>query len=287
MKDKSDKYDLTKYFFNAIQDGISILDTDFNIVKVNNWMNKLYLSNIPLAGKKCFKVYHGRNSICPWCPTLKALKTGKKHINTVPYTYKNNFIGWLELSAYPMKDNKNKVIGIIEHVKDITGKKHSEDMMKLQHLLSLKLSSTSDLKKALKEILKIILQIDCVDSGGIYLHDREKNELNLLVYKGFSRNFVKEVSSFSKHSYEMKLVKKAKPVYKNYVKILPDVSEAKKNEKLKALAIVPIVFNNELIGVLNIASHVHYDIPVYVRKTLESIASQIGSGYEWNSYLLQ
>ena len=44
--------------FNSIQDGISVLDSDLTIRRVNGIMKKWYAKNLPLVGKKCHSCYH-------------------------------------------------------------------------------------------------------------------------------------------------------------------------------------------------------------------------------------
>ncbi len=47
--------------FDAIQDGISILDTDLTVVRANKVMRELYAHLLPFEGKKkCYEVYHGK-----------------------------------------------------------------------------------------------------------------------------------------------------------------------------------------------------------------------------------
>ena len=77
-----------KGVFDGIQDGISVLDKDLNIVRTNVWMKKMYASEKPLAGKKCYVAYQQRNKPCPWCPSTKTLKTGKANSWIVPYSDK-------------------------------------------------------------------------------------------------------------------------------------------------------------------------------------------------------
>ena len=61
--------------FDAIQDGISVLDKDLNILKVNQIMKKRYPTPEPIEGKKCYQAYHGRAEPCENCPSLIALQT--------------------------------------------------------------------------------------------------------------------------------------------------------------------------------------------------------------------
>jgi PAS domain S-box-containing protein len=112
--------------FDGIQDGISVLDTDFNIVKVNSWIENMYSKQMPLVGKKCYVAYQQRQSPCPWCPSVPAIKTGEVYSETVPYPSDANPIGWIDLSSFPLKDANGSVVGIIEHVKDITARKLAE-----------------------------------------------------------------------------------------------------------------------------------------------------------------
>ena len=40
---------------DAIQDGISVLDCDLNVIRVNSWMEKMYAAKMPLIGKKMLR----------------------------------------------------------------------------------------------------------------------------------------------------------------------------------------------------------------------------------------
>ncbi len=115
--------------FDAIQDGISVLDTDLNVVITNRWMEQKYAHQMPLAGRKCYRVYQQLQTPCPWCPTLRTIKTGETHTETVPYPSADNPTGWIELSAFPIKDEVGRVTRVIEYVKDITEQKRAEEAL--------------------------------------------------------------------------------------------------------------------------------------------------------------
>ncbi|MHC4891281.1 MAG: PAS domain-containing protein, partial [Planctomycetota bacterium] len=116
--------------FDAMQDGISVLDRDLNIVRVNLWMEKRYADRMPLVGKKCYIAYQKRKSVCPWCPSVRAIETGETQTEVIPYPRTDKLIGWVELSAFPLKDADVKVTGVIEHVKDVTDRKQMEEMLR-------------------------------------------------------------------------------------------------------------------------------------------------------------
>ena len=121
--------------FNAIRDGISVLDKELNIVRVNQFMKDMYSNSMPLIGKKCYQVYQQRESPCPWCPSLLAMESGEVQTETVPYPYEGKTEGWLNLSSYPMKDTNGTSSGVIEYVRDVTKQKKSEG--ELQKLASI------------------------------------------------------------------------------------------------------------------------------------------------------
>ena len=119
-----------KNVFDAIQDGISVLERDLNITLVNQWIEKMYASEKPLINRKCYEVYQKRETSCPWCPSLPAMEQGVIQSSVVPYPSEDNPIGWIELTAFPLKNNEGHIIGVIEHVKDITKRKKYEQKLK-------------------------------------------------------------------------------------------------------------------------------------------------------------
>lgn len=112
--------------FDAIQDGISVLDTDLNVIQTNCWMEETYFQQMPLKDRKCYVVYQQRQSPCPWCPTLRAIESGEPHTEIVPFPSPDDPTGWIELSAFPLCDEQGDVIGVIEYLKDITERKRVE-----------------------------------------------------------------------------------------------------------------------------------------------------------------
>jgi PAS domain S-box-containing protein/putative nucleotidyltransferase with HDIG domain len=118
--------------FSSVQDGISVLDRDLNILLVNPKMDEWYHHAVPLAGKKCYAAYHGRDKPCDICPTVKTLATGKSAHEYVPMQgAQGEILGWLDLYSFPMFDPATgKVKGVIEYVRDISDQKKIEDALR-------------------------------------------------------------------------------------------------------------------------------------------------------------
>jgi PAS domain S-box-containing protein/putative nucleotidyltransferase with HDIG domain len=118
--------------FSSVQDGISVLDLDLNILLVNPKMEEWYRHAVPLTGKKCYAAYHGRDKPCDICPTVKTLATGKSAHEYVPRRgVQGEILGWFDLYSFPMLDPATgKVKGVIEYVRDISDQKKIEDALR-------------------------------------------------------------------------------------------------------------------------------------------------------------
>ncbi len=116
--------------FNAMQDGISILDRSLNVVRTNVWMEKTYSEKMPLVGKKCYTAYQNRETPCPWCPSVKTFETGKADTTVAPYPSEEKQSGWIELITFPLRDKSGKIANVIEYVRDISDRVRAEESLR-------------------------------------------------------------------------------------------------------------------------------------------------------------
>ncbi|MDD5778539.1 MAG: PAS domain-containing protein [Candidatus Thermoplasmatota archaeon] len=116
---------LLRDVFESVQDGISVLDTDFTILQVNPVMEEWYADTMPLVGKKCYRAYHHRDRPCQNCPTVRCLKSGHTERGVFP-GLPGSSISWVELFSYPIKNEDGEVTGVVEFVRDITERKKAE-----------------------------------------------------------------------------------------------------------------------------------------------------------------
>ena len=143
--------------FDSIQNGISVLDPELNIVRANQTMRDWYAHVIPLEGKKCYEAYHGRSKPCDVCPTIRAINTGKIEMNEVPLTQADGVAGALELFAFPMRNESGKVTGVVEYVSDITERKRLEAQLQQSHKMEAIGTLTGGIAHDFNNILGIIL----------------------------------------------------------------------------------------------------------------------------------
>lgn len=112
--------------FDAIQDGISVLDKDLNIMRINNTMEKWYSHAMPFEGKKCYEFYHGRTERCEVCPSIRALEKGSLQMDIVALVESGQSVGWLELYSFPILDENGNPSGIVEYVRNVTERMEAE-----------------------------------------------------------------------------------------------------------------------------------------------------------------
>ncbi len=115
--------------FASIKDGISVLDKDMNIVRVNPAMEK-YFSNMPLVGQKCYKVYHYRDTLCSVCPVEHTLKTGEDNLAIRKSRAGGGNGSVIELYSYPLINrNTGELEGAIEYVRDVTERQRAAEAL--------------------------------------------------------------------------------------------------------------------------------------------------------------
>jgi len=117
--------------FNSIQDGITILDLDLNIVQVNPTMERWYAQAQPLVGRKCYQVYQGRGEPCQPCPSLRTIATAEPHHETLPKLGDAGEVeGWLELYSFPWMDPATgKMKGVIDYYHDISQRLRAQEAL--------------------------------------------------------------------------------------------------------------------------------------------------------------
>jgi len=112
--------------FNAIQDGIVIVDKDLNILRVNHWQERMYPQARVQLGEKCYRVFHKRDTPCLTCQSLETIRTGTVNIRIVPEPSAENPVRWIERSLFPLTGADGQIVGVIEYSKDISERKRTE-----------------------------------------------------------------------------------------------------------------------------------------------------------------
>jgi PAS domain S-box-containing protein len=159
---------------------------------------------------------------------------------------------------------------------DITERKALEKTQSILHGLIMELNSCVDLGSGLKAVLDSALRFECLDSGGIYITNQADATLRLAAHSGFSPEFAALTGSFPADSPQARRAARGEALYGEYESLLSATDPIRKQEGLRAFAMIPIMAGGSLVAVLNLASHAHGAMPEYVKKALELIAYQAG-----------
>ncbi|MBM3133619.1 MAG: PAS domain S-box protein, partial [Chloroflexi bacterium] len=169
---------------------------------------------------------------------------------------------------------QGKRAGLIS-VRDITDRKRAERLINIQHDLAQALSAARDLHEGLHLCLEAARMASGMDCGGIYLREETSGAMELAFHQGLSQDFVKRASRFEAGSANCRLVMEGRPVYTQHPDLVASLDADSQGEGLKAIAVIPMTYEDLVIGCLNVASRVMDEVPVAVRKALELIAAQV------------
>jgi PAS domain S-box-containing protein len=143
--------------FDAIQDGLSVTDPDYTILRTNKTMERMFPDKLPLAGKKCFDVYHDRSEVCSECPVKQTLVTKEPASETITCRGSDSAIwAYVTVYSYPLIDeDSGELTGVVEYVKDVTEQKKSEEIVRQ----SLRYRAVADLASGVAHNFNNLLQI--------------------------------------------------------------------------------------------------------------------------------
>jgi len=174
-------------------------------------------------------------------------------------------------------DELGNPIRMIGTLQDITERKQVNDLMEIERDLGIALNQATTLQEALNTCLTIALRLPGFGSGGIYVVNEHDGSLDLVVHQSLSKTFVDITSHYSKDSDNARLVMKGKPVYMGFDLLSKQLNEIEKSEGLRSVAILPMQYQDRVIGCLNVGSHALDDIPSFSRISLVTITSHIGT----------
>lgn len=108
---------LLKSVLDAIPDMIGIQKPDHTVIMFNKTgCDFMGITHEEAVGKKCYELI-GRDTKCDNCSTILALETKKSE---AIQKYNSEKKMWLDSRAYPILDENDEIVLVIEHSRDIT-----------------------------------------------------------------------------------------------------------------------------------------------------------------------
>ncbi len=156
-------------------------------------------------------------------------------------------------------------------IHEIDERQKAESSLLIQQELGNTLCRAGNLTDALDAILKTAVQLEGVDSGGIYLLDGQTGKSGFSSNHGLSAQFLR---SFFKENKNPSI---DGPIYLSKSDIQSSTIVEGKDKSLTAAAIIPVQSEDKTVAILNLVSHTHDEIPERVRRALEAISIQIAA----------
>jgi len=204
---------------------------------------------------KSLSNYFHKDDIPKIIALLKDFRSGKREIFTAElrvfrkidkyYTwslFKGSIVEY-ERSGAPVRAIGTQV--------NIDIQKTEEKYLELERDFALTVFEKAGLRKTIELSLASILELSGADGGALYLFNNEGG-LELRLSRGYDESFIKEISYYTASSKQVELIKTGEPVFNEY----SSFSFAEKNKAklgdLYALAVLPLVKENESFGCINL-----------------------------------
>jgi len=99
-------------------------DAEMNILWSNNAAARSFdMEPARMTGRKCYNLWHDRESPCEGCPVLEARKTGRPAEGRVKSPDERTW----SVRAYPVHSPEQELLGVVQVAEDITEQKDAED----------------------------------------------------------------------------------------------------------------------------------------------------------------
>ncbi len=109
--------------FDGITDGIQVINSDFRITAANKSMTSLLARSIT-PGERCHEACSFGTTVCNDCPAEETFRTGLP-ASTTKRLPRNAGVAEdrvVEISSFPLLDRGNRVVQVVEYIKDVTEK---------------------------------------------------------------------------------------------------------------------------------------------------------------------
>ncbi len=119
--------------FETSGDGMCVIDTEANILRVNRRFGELFcVDPESLIGRKCYEVFDDADQLCntPKCPLDRILKGEERVELDIEKRLENGRTIPCIVTATPLRDSEGNVAGVVEHFKDMSDRKVLEEQLR-------------------------------------------------------------------------------------------------------------------------------------------------------------
>ena len=181
---------------------------------------------------------------------------------------------WVSANARAVRGETGEVLYHEGTMQDITEKKLAQEQILMQRDLALQLAQIGTLNEGMELILTRAVKASDMESGGILLKNNATQDLELISSVNLSEEFERKVRRIRPGFDTWSLIMKGKSLFMRPDK---EATPMTFEEGYKCFVVVPMLRKGEVVGSLNMASHVREDIPAQARLGLDFLAAELGN----------
>ncbi len=132
--------------FKTVAGGILLIDKQFNILRHNEAFLRMAGATAQAArSRKCYEVFPSSQCHTPECPVQKIKKGAERLENDLEMTGPDGGTVYYHVLATPFRGPAGDLIGIVEHITDVTSRVLAEKALQASECRYKELSSTDEL----------------------------------------------------------------------------------------------------------------------------------------------
>ncbi len=277
----------------AVDDGVSIIGVDMRLIYANQAIRDIYGEDV--VGDFCFAAFKGLEGVCQDCLARQVFRNGEAVTGTQVSISKTSGRRFTETSASPFRDMSGKVVAVIEIRRDITERKLIEAEMDKRNRetraladIAMALNHPVGLQETLSVSLYRSIDITGADVGTIRILDEETREL--VLWDKFS---VRKLEFTPEMLKPQRLGEGiiGRIAAEGDIAFFDDLTvgrgaddkrlgRAAVKRGVRSMAIIPILLEDRLMGVLSLGSRRHSHFSSFSKNLLRAIAVQAGVAIE-------
>jgi PAS domain S-box-containing protein len=183
---------------------------------------------------------------------------------------------WILDRSVPRFRPDGTFAGLIGSCTDITDLRHAEDDLRVARDLAVRFAHASGLDDVLPACLAAALEVSDYTEGGIYLRDPD-GALRVAQTLNVSPALRESLMYIAPGSERMAIVERGDPVFVDYARVPFAPNDVALAEGVTGLAMLPLHHQDEVVGLLLLASDRHGALAHARRGPLEAIAAQMST----------
>jgi PAS domain S-box-containing protein len=232
-------------------------------VSIDTWIKRCHPDDLEASNRALEKHFSGESS---------------QYEREVRMRHKNGDWIWvLDRGKVVERDKTGAPVRVAGTHIDITGKKQNDLLIQAERDLAAAWSCAGSFHERLSVGLNAVIRIAAMDCGGLYLVNEADSSLELVVHQGLSEAFIADSRRYPADSDNARMVREGIPIYAQYRDLAPPKTDVMAKEGLKAIAVIPVCFQNRAVACLNLASHTSDRVSEHTHTALETIAVYMGS----------